>query len=53
MAIAVVGIICLFTANNSIMTIIGTTLIGMGLAATFPATFGILGEVQRDVGHGI
>ena len=30
------GNICLFTANNAIMTIIGTTLIGMGLAATFP-----------------
>ena len=49
MAIAVVGIICLFTANNAIMTIIGTTLIGMGLAATFPATFGILGEKYSEM----
>jgi MFS family permease len=49
MAIAVAGIICLFTANGAAMTIIGTTLIGMGLAATFPATFGILGEKYSEM----
>jgi len=31
------------------MTFIGTTLIGMGLAATFPATFGILGEKYSEM----
>ena len=49
MAIAVAGILALFSAESAIMAIIGTTLIGMGLAATFPATFGILGEKYSEM----
>jgi MFS family permease len=49
MAIATVGIICFLIADNIVMTFIGTTLIGMGLAATFPATFGILGEKYSEM----
>jgi FHS family glucose/mannose:H+ symporter-like MFS transporter len=49
MAIATVGIICFLFADNIVMTFIGTTLIGMGLAATFPATFGILGEKYSEM----
>ncbi|MDD2595945.1 MAG: MFS transporter [Bacteroidales bacterium] len=43
MLLAAVGTVCLMIAETNTVAIVGTTLLGMGLAATFPVTFGILG----------
>lgn len=43
MGLAAIGTVCLMEATSSTMAIIGTTLLGMGLASTFPVVFGILG----------
>lgn len=44
MACAAAGTILIMTTHSTAVAIIGTTLLGMGLAATFPVVFGILGS---------
>lgn len=43
MILAAAGTLIIMFSPTKIMAIVGTTLLGMGLAATFPVAFGILG----------
>ena len=49
MGVTAIGTILLMIAETSTMAIIGTTLLGMGLAATFPVILGIIGEKYRHL----
>ncbi len=44
MVLTLAGTVCLMTVSNSVMAVVSTILIGMGLAATFPVVLGVIGK---------
>ena len=49
MALALIGEILIWQASGEAMAIAGAVVVGMGLAATFPVCFSILGEKYKQL----